>query len=132
MVAVSFGSYAVSLFFGENGWSGWDNVFASLLLVAMTVVNMVGATFVSHVASVMVVVLLCVFAVFIAVTISNIDVHLLAFSGYPPFSKIVSSKVRWASICRRISTCSVTSIVAVSTPVIVPSGSRMGCTEPST
>jgi amino acid transporter len=91
MLAVSFGSYAVSLFFGDDPWSGWDNVFASVLVVTMTLINMVGATFVSRVASVMVVVLLGVFAVFIAVTISDVDFGLLAFSGYPPFSKIVAS-----------------------------------------
>jgi len=91
MLAVSFGSYATSLFIGDNVWSGWDNVFASLLIVAMTLVNMTGATLVSRVASVMVVVLLCVFAVFIVVTISDVNFDLLAFSGYPPFSKIVSS-----------------------------------------
>jgi amino acid transporter len=34
---------------------------------------------------------LLVFAVFIVVTIVNINVHLLAFSGYPAFSKIVAS-----------------------------------------
>ena len=90
MLAVSFGSYAVSLFIGDHGWGGWDNVFASLL-VAMTTINMTGATFVARAASVMVVVLLCVFAVFIAVTISDVNFHLLAFSGYPPFSKIVAS-----------------------------------------
>lgn len=28
MLAVSFGSYAVSLFVGDHGWGGWDNVFA--------------------------------------------------------------------------------------------------------
>ena len=91
MLAVSFGSYAVSLFVGEDGWGGWDNVFASLLLVAMTLINMIGATFVSRVASVMVVVLLGVFAVFVAVTIADVDWDLLAFSGYPSFSKIVAS-----------------------------------------
>ena len=36
MLAVSFGSYATSLFFGDNPWSGWDNVFASLVVVVMT------------------------------------------------------------------------------------------------
>ena len=51
MLAVSFGSYATSLFIGDDAWSGWDNVFASLLIVAMTLVNMTGATFVSRVAS---------------------------------------------------------------------------------
>ncbi|HET6171960.1 MAG TPA: APC family permease [Gaiellales bacterium] len=91
MLAVSFGSYAVSLFVADGSWSGWDNVFASLLIVAVTLVNMVGATFVSRVAAVMVVVLLCVFAFFVVVTIPHVDFDLLAFSGYPPFSKIISS-----------------------------------------
>jgi amino acid transporter len=91
MLAVSFGSYASTLFVGNNAGSGWDNLFASLLLVAMTLINMTGATFVARVASVMVIVLLGVFAVFIAVTISDVNFHLLAFSGYPSFSKIVAS-----------------------------------------
>jgi amino acid transporter len=91
MLAVSFGSYATTLLVGDEAWSGWDHVFASLLIVVMTLVNMTGATLVSRVASVMVVVLLGVFTVFIAVTISDVDFDLLAFSGYPPFSKIVAS-----------------------------------------
>jgi amino acid transporter len=91
MLAVSFGSYATTLFIGDDASSGWDNLFASLLIVAMTLVNMFGATFVSRVASLMVVVLLGVFAVFIWVTISEVNFDLLAFSGYPSFSKIISS-----------------------------------------
>jgi amino acid transporter len=91
MLAVSFGTYATTLFVGDDASSGWDNLFASLLLVAMTLVNMIGATLVSRVASVMVVVLLGVFAVFIVVTISDVNFDLLAFSGYPSFSKIISS-----------------------------------------
>ena len=35
MVAVSFGGYAVSLFVGDGGWSGWDNVLITALLVVM-------------------------------------------------------------------------------------------------
>ena len=91
MLAVSFGTYAVSLFVGDDAWSGWDNLFASLLIVVMTLVNMTGAKFVSRVAAVMVVVLLCVFAFFVAATIKDVNFDLLAFSGYPPFSKIISS-----------------------------------------
>jgi amino acid transporter len=41
--------------------------------------------------SLIVVVLLAVFAVFIAVTIADIDPDLLAFSGYPPISDIIAS-----------------------------------------
>jgi amino acid transporter len=91
MLAVSFGSYGVALFVGDDGWGGWDNVFASLLIVAMTLINMVGATFVTRIASVMVVILLGVFGVFIWVTISDVDWSMLAFSDYPPVSKIISS-----------------------------------------
>jgi amino acid transporter len=93
LVSVSFGSYAVSLIFGSHGnqWSGWDNVFLSLLIVAVTLVNMVGAAFVARVASVLVVVLLGVFAFFIVVTIKDVNWSLLSFSGYPSFSKIVAS-----------------------------------------
>jgi amino acid transporter len=91
MLAVSFGSYATTLFLGDDAWSGWDKIFASLLIVAMTLVNMTGTTFVSRVAAAMVVVLLCVFAVFIVVTIRDVNFDYLAFSGYPPFSKIVAS-----------------------------------------
>jgi amino acid transporter len=91
MIAVSFGSYATSLFIGDDGWSGWDNVFVTLLIVAVTAVNMVGAAFVSRVASVMVVVLLGVFAFFVAVTIPDVDWSSLAFSTYPSFADIVAS-----------------------------------------
>jgi amino acid transporter len=91
MLAVSFGAYAVSLFLGDGAWSGWDNVFASLVIVAMTFINMIGATFVSRVASLMVVVLLGVFSVFIVVTIKEVNFDLLAVSGYPSFSKIIAS-----------------------------------------
>ena len=30
MLAVSFGAYATTLFIGDDAWSGWDNLFASL------------------------------------------------------------------------------------------------------
>jgi amino acid transporter len=91
MIAVSFGSYAVSLLGGEGSWSGWDNVATSALVVATTGIGMVGAAFVSRVAGALVVLLLSVFAVFVVVTIPEIDRDLLAFSGYPPFADIVAS-----------------------------------------
>src|SRR5512146_144081 len=43
MVAVSFGSYATSLFVGDHAGPAWDNIFTSALIVGMVGVNMVGA-----------------------------------------------------------------------------------------
>ena len=91
MVAVSFGSYATSLFIGENAGTGWDHVFITALVLTMVAVNMVGAKFVTRAQSLIVAGVLVVFAVFIAVTIFNINFGLLAFSGYPPVSKIIAS-----------------------------------------
>jgi amino acid transporter len=91
MVAVSFGSYATSLFIGENASHSWDHLFITALLIAMVAVNVLGAKFVERAQSMIVTGVLLVFAVFIVVTIVNINVHLLAFSGYPAFSKIVAS-----------------------------------------
>ena len=91
MVAVAFGSYATSLFVGNDAAAGWDNVFTSVIVVAMAGINLIGARFVDRAQSLIVVVLLAVFAVFIAVTLVDIDPHLLAFSGYPPVSDIIAS-----------------------------------------
>jgi amino acid transporter len=91
MVAVAFGSYATSLFIGDDAAAGWDNIFTSAIVLAMVAINLIGARFVDRAQSLIVVVLLAVFAVFIAVTIVDIDFDLLAFSGYPSFSDIVAS-----------------------------------------
>ena len=91
MVAVAFGSYATSLFIGDDAASGWDNVFTTAIVVAMAAINLVGSRVVDRAQSLIVVVLLVVFAVFIAVTLVDIDFDLLAFSGYPSFSDIVAS-----------------------------------------
>lgn len=91
MVAVAFGSYATSLFVGDHAGAGWDNVFASAVVLAMVVVNVVGTRVVDRAQSLIVVVLLVVFAVFIAVTLADVDFDLLAFGGYPSLSDIVAS-----------------------------------------
>ena len=57
----------------------------------MLAINLVGSRVVDRAQSAIVVVLLIVFAIFVAVTISDIDLDLLAFSGYPPLSDIVAS-----------------------------------------
>jgi amino acid transporter len=91
MVAVSFGSYAVALFLPDATWGGWDNVFTTAIVLAMVGINIVGSKIVDRAQSLIVLVLLAVFAVFIAVTIVDIHPHLLAFSGYPPVTDIVAS-----------------------------------------
>ena len=91
MVAVSFGTYATSLFVGDGAWGGWDNVFTTLVVVGMAGVSIVGSKLVDRAQSLIVIALLAVFAVFIAVTLVDIDFDLLAFSGYPPFTDIVAS-----------------------------------------
>src|SRR5687767_10903154 len=48
MVAVSFGSYGASLFFGDDAAAGWVNVLASAIVVAMVAVNAAGAALVAR------------------------------------------------------------------------------------
>jgi amino acid transporter len=91
MVAVSFGGYATSLFVGQHASGAWNNLFITALVVGMTAVNLVGAKFVANAQSLIVAGVLAVFAVFIVVTIANINTDLLAFSDYPSLSKIVAS-----------------------------------------
>ena len=67
MVAVSFGAYATSLFVGDDAAGWWDNVFTSAVVVGMAAINLVGSRIVDKAQTVIVVLLLAVFAVFIAV-----------------------------------------------------------------
>ena len=91
MVAVSFGSYATSLFIGNDAAGGWDNLFTTLVVVAMAGINIVGSKIVDQAQTLIVIVLLAVFAVFIAVTLVDVDWGLLAFSTYPSFDDIIAS-----------------------------------------
>ncbi len=91
MVAVSFGDYAVSLFLGSDAATVWTKVFASGVVLAMAVLNVVGVRGVDRVQSAIVVALLAVFAVFIVATLTQLDPHLLAPSGYPSLREIFAS-----------------------------------------
>jgi amino acid transporter len=79
------------LFIGEDAGAAWDNFFTTAIVLAMVALNLVGTSLVDRAQSLIVIVLLATFAVFIAVTLIEIDPNLLAFSGYPPFSDIVAS-----------------------------------------
>lgn len=89
MVAVSFGSYASSMF--TDGNAAAIKFFAALVILAMTVVNIVGSEAVAKAQTVVVVVVIGILIVFAVVTLVNIDPDLLAPSGYPPLKDIVSS-----------------------------------------
>ena len=91
MVAVSFGDYAARLVIGSSPGSTWSKVFASLVVVASAALVVVGVRWVDRAQSAIVIGLLVVFAVFVVATITNIDAHLLAPSGYPSTRSIVSS-----------------------------------------
>jgi len=91
MVSVSFGNYAASLFFGDAPSALSVRLLSSGIIVAMAAVSILGAQFIGRVQSVIVIVLLGVFAVFIAATISQLEPTLLSPSGYPPAMSIVSS-----------------------------------------
>jgi amino acid transporter len=89
MVAVSFGSYASAMFAGEN--AVWAKVFAALVIIAMTVVNIVGSRLVAKAQTLIVYIVLSILTVFAVVTLANMNPSLLAPSGYPPLRDIVSS-----------------------------------------
>jgi amino acid transporter len=89
MVAVSFGSYASSMFTDES--AAWAKVFAVLVVVAMTGVNIVGSHVVARVQSAIVFVVVGILTFFAVVTLVNLDPSLLAPSGYPGVQEIVSS-----------------------------------------
>jgi len=89
MVAVSFGSYAASTF--AEGNQAWIKVFAALIIIVMTGVNVIGSGLVANAQTVIVYVVLTILSVFAVVTLVNMNPSLLAFSGYPPFRDIISS-----------------------------------------
>ncbi|WCB93095.1 Inner membrane transport protein YbaT [Baekduia alba] len=91
MVAVSFGSYASSLFIGNDAAPVWAHVFTTAVILGALAINVVGSTIVDRAQTLIVLALLAVFAVFIVVTIVDVDWSLLAFSGYPSVSDIVAS-----------------------------------------
>ena len=89
MVAVSFGSYASALF--THGNPTWAKIFAALILVVMTGVNIVGSQLVAKAQTVIVYVVLGILVLFAVVTLATLKPALLAPSGYPPLRDIIAS-----------------------------------------
>ncbi len=88
MVAVSFGSYASAMFTGED--KAWAKVFAVLIVVLMTGVNIAGSTLVAGAQTVIVYIVLSILIIFSVVTLANLNPSLLAPSTYPPLKDIVA------------------------------------------
>ncbi len=89
MVAVSFGSYASEAV--ADGSETWLKVFAVLVVVAMTLLNVVGSRAVARVQTVIVIVVIGILSLFAVTTLANLKIDLLAVSGYPSVKDIVSS-----------------------------------------
>ncbi len=88
MVAVSFGSYASSAVADNDHWV---TPFAVLILLVMAALNVLGSHVVARAQTIVVIVVVGILAVFSVATLANIDLDLLAFSGYPSLRQIVSS-----------------------------------------
>ena len=88
MVAVSFGSYASDAVAGD---AAWTKVFAVLILLVMTVLNIFGSQAVAKAQTLVVIVVIGILAVFSVATMATMNLDLLAFSGYPSFRHIVAS-----------------------------------------
>jgi amino acid transporter len=88
MVAVSFGSYA-SAAVADN--PDWTKLFAVLVIVVMAGLNILGSQAVAKVQTLVVVVVIGILTVFSIATLANMNIDLLAVSGYPSLAQIVSS-----------------------------------------
>jgi amino acid transporter len=89
MCAASFGSYASALV-GQEGNAVWIKLFAALIIIVMTAVNIVGSRLVANAQTVIVYVVVGILTVFAVVTLANMNPSLLAPSGYPSLQDIIS------------------------------------------
>src|SRR5690242_638079 len=85
MVAVSFGSYASD---AVDDSADWVRLFAVLIILVMTALNILGSQAVAKAQTLIVIVVVGILTLFSVATLSNIDIDLLAFSGYPSFGEI--------------------------------------------
>jgi amino acid transporter len=89
MVAISFGSYASEMF--TDGAGSWLKVFAVLIVLVMSLLNIAGSKAVAHAQTVVVIVVLGSLTVFAVATLANIEPGFLDASAYPSLTDIVAS-----------------------------------------
>ena len=69
----------------------WLKVFAVLIILVMTMLNVLGSRAVASAQTVVVVVVIGSLSIFAVATLANLHPHLLAPSGYPSVKDIISS-----------------------------------------
>jgi len=88
MVAVSFGNYASAAVVDT---AKLTSLFAVAILVVMTGLNILGSQVVARAQTVVVIIVVGILSLFSVATLSNLDLDLLAVSGYPSWNEIISS-----------------------------------------
>ena len=91
MVAVSFGNYAASLFFGENASPLWVKVFAAGVVIVLTFLNMVGAQNTVKAQTILTTIVLIILTGFAIALLTQINPTMLAPANYPPMTFILAS-----------------------------------------
>jgi amino acid transporter len=91
MVAVSFGSYASALFFGNDASPEVGKLLAVIIIALMAWLNMEGGAAVAKVQKMTVWVVIALLGGVSFIMLRNADFSLLAPSGYPALRDIVSS-----------------------------------------
>lgn len=91
MVAASFGSYATSLFLGDNAAPWWPKVFTVAIVIVLTIVNMVGAEAVARAQTVVVSIVILVLCGFALAMLTQMNTSLLSPSTYPASRYILAS-----------------------------------------
>jgi amino acid transporter len=88
MVAVSFGNYASA---AVDDTPHWTSLFAVLVLLVMTGLNILGSQVVARAQTLVVIIVVGILTIFSVATLSNLNLDLLAFSDYPSLRQIISS-----------------------------------------
>jgi amino acid transporter len=91
MLAVSFGVYGAPLLFGPDVPKAAVSILGSGLLVAITLVNFVGAKIVTKAESLIVGINVIILMVFVVPALTQVKPHFLAVSTYPPSQLIFTS-----------------------------------------
>jgi amino acid transporter len=113
MVAVSFGQYGAALFF--DGFAPWRRVLTTAVVLVVAAVNVTGARFVDRVRTLVVVVLLSVFAVFVAVALARLDSRpMLAPAAGPSTSDMMGgvALMALAAVLVNANICAATGLTA--------------------